>query len=82
MDIQLRQEIDRFTAAHEEAIFKDIARLVAINSVEGEAQPGKPFGEGPARALAEGLQIAEELGLDAVNCGNYIGYAQIGEGED
>ena len=82
MDIQLRQEIDRFVAEHEEAIFKDIARLVAINSVEGEALPGKPFGEGPARALAEGLQIAEELGLDAVNCDNYIGYAQIGEGED
>lgn len=82
MDIQLRQEIDRFVAEHEEAIFKDIARLVAINSVEGEALPGKPFGEGPARALAEGLRIAEELGLNAVNCDNYIGYAQIGEGED
>ncbi len=82
MDFQLRQDIDRFAAEHEEAIFADIARLVAINSVEGEALPGKPFGEGSARALAEGLKIAEELGLDAVNCDNYIGYAQIGEGED
>ena len=82
MDIQLRKDIDRFAAEHEAAIFQDIARLVAINSVESEALPGKPFGEGPARALAEGLKIAEELGLDAVNCDNYIGYAQIGEGED
>ena len=62
MDIQLRQDIDRFVAEHEAAVFRDIARLVAINSVESEALPGKPFGEGPARALAEGLQIAEELG--------------------
>ena len=69
-------------AEHEAAVFRDIARLVAINSVEGEPLPGKPFGEGPARALAEGLKIAQELGLDAVNCDNYIGYAQIGEGED
>ena len=82
MDIQLRHDIDRFAAENETRIFQDIARLVAINSVESEPLPGKPFGEGPARALAEGLKIAEELGLDAVNCENYIGYAQIGEGED
>lgn len=82
MDVQLRQDIDRFVAENETRIFEDIARLVAINSVEGEAKPGMPFGEGPARVLAEGLKLAEELGLEAVNCENYIGYAQIGEGED
>ena len=82
MDIQLRQDIDRFVTENETRIFEDIARLVAINSVEGEAKPGMPFGEGPARVLAEGLKLAEELGLEAVNCENYIGYAQIGEGED
>ena len=82
MDIQLRQDIERYAAENETRIFEDIARLVAINSVEGEAKPGMPFGEGPARVLQEGLRIAQELGLDAVNCENYIGYAQIGEGED
>lgn len=82
MDIQLRQDIDRFVAENETRIFEDIARLVAINSVQGEAKPGMPFGEGPARVLTEGLKIAEELGLETVNCENYIGYAQIGEGED
>lgn len=82
MDIQLRQDIDRFVAENETRIFEDIARLVAIDSVQGEAKPGMPFGEGPARVLTEGLKIAEELGLEAVNCENYIGYAQIGEGED
>ncbi len=82
MDALLRQEIDRFVSAHEQRIFEDIARLVAINSVEGEPKPGMPFGEGPAAALKEGLAIARELGLEAVNCENYIGYAQVGEGED
>ena len=82
MDVQLRQDIDRFVAENEARIFQDIARLVAIDSVEGEPKPGMPFGEGPARVLAEGLKLAEELGLETVNCDNYIGYAQIGEGED
>ena len=78
MDVQLRQDIDRFVAENEARIFQDIARLVAIDSVEGEPKPGMPFGEGPARVLAEGLKLAEELGLETVNCDNYIGYAQIG----
>ncbi len=82
MDDILNREIDAFIEAHEEEIFANIARLVAINSVEGEAAPGAPFGEGPARALDEGLRIARELGLKTVNCENYIGYAEIGEGED
>ena len=82
MDENLRRDIDAFVEAHEAELFANIARLVAVNSVEGESAPGAPFGEGPARALAEGLQIARELGLRAVNCEDRIGYAEIGEGED
>ena len=82
MDQKLRQNIDRFVAENETRIFEDIARLIAIDSVEAEEKPGMPFGEGPAKALQEALKIAQELGLDAVNCENYIGYAQLGEGED
>ena len=41
-----------------------------------------PFGEGPAKALAEGLKIAEELGFKTVNLDNYCGYAEMGEGEE
>lgn len=82
MDERLSRDIDAFIEAHEHEIFANIARLVAINSVEGEAAPHAPFGEGPARALNEGLQIARELGLKTVNCADRIGYAEIGEGED
>ena len=81
MTDQLSRDIDSYIAENEEAIFHDIARVVAINSVEGQPLPGMPFGEGPARALNEGLTIARELGLDTVNCENYIGYAQLGEGD-
>jgi len=82
MDPKLSHDIDTFISSHEEEIFSSIARLVAVNSVEGTPAPGLPFGEGPARALDAALQLSAELGLDAVNCDNYIGYAQIGTGDE
>ncbi|MBO5556505.1 MAG: Sapep family Mn(2+)-dependent dipeptidase, partial [Oscillospiraceae bacterium] len=51
------------------------------NSVEGEPAPGAPFGPGPRAALDLGLQIARELGLEAVDCEGRIGYAALGRGE-
>ena len=81
MDDTLRRDIDRFVEENTEAIVRDIARLVAVDSVEGKAEDGAPFGKGPKEALALGLQIARELGLEAVNCENYIGYAALGEGK-
>ena len=82
MNEELRRDIDRFVEENTESIKRDIARLVAINSVEGKAEPGAPFGRGPREALDMGLQIARELGLKAVDCEGKIGYAALGEGED
>ena len=82
MDEALRRDLERFVEENEAGIFRDIARLVAINSVEGEALPGAPFGAGPKAALELGLEIARELGLKAVNCADKIGYAQLGEGPE
>ena len=81
MEKILRRDIDRFVEENTEAIKRDIARLVAINSVEGEASEDAPFGPGPREALKLGLQIARELGLGAVDCEGRIGYAALGEGE-
>ena len=68
MNEELRRDLDRFAEENEAAIFRDIARLVAINSVEGEPAEGAPFGPGPKAALEKGLEIARELGLKSVNC--------------
>ena len=73
------QDIDRFVSEHEDEIVRNIARLVAIPSVEGPSEPGAPFGREPKRALECGLTIAEELGLKAVNCEDRIGHALVGE---
>lgn len=59
-----------------------LSRLVQYNSVRTEPAEGKPFGEGPAAALAEGLKIADEMGFRTVNMDNYCGYAEMGEGEE
>ncbi len=81
MDEELRRDLDRYAAEKEEMIFRDLARLVAINSVEGEPAPGAPFGAGPRAALDLGLAIARELGLEAVDCEGRIGYAALGWGD-
>ena len=39
--------------ARERELVAAISRLVAVKSVKGEAEPGKPFGAGPAAALDE-----------------------------
>ena len=72
-------DICRFVEAHQTDIIRDIARLVSIPSVEGPAAPGAPFGTESRRALDCALQIASELGLEAVNCEDRLGYAFVGE---
>ena len=64
-----------------EALIGAISRLVAVKSVRGEAEPGKPYGPGPAAALAEGLALASEWGLHAENHENYVGSADLNEQE-
>lgn len=81
MDAELLRDIDAFIGENREAIFRDIGRLVAVNSVEGEPESGAPFGRGPAEALALALELAKGLGLETRNCEDMIGYAQVGTGE-
>lgn len=82
MDKTIFENIEKFVQENKDAMFRDIGRLVAVNSVMGESEKGAPFGRGPADALALALEIARELGLETRNCEDMMGYAQIGEGED
>lgn len=75
----LLQDIDRFVRENESAVIRNISRLVTIPSVLGPAAPDAPFGVESKRALDCALEIANELGLDTVNCENKIGYASVGE---
>ena len=56
-------DIKKEIHALSEEMLTNLGRLVAIDSQLGTPSEGKPFGEGPAKALEEGLKIAEELGF-------------------
>ena len=55
MDKKIIEDVKRFAAENWEGVIRDIGRLVAVDSVRGPAQPGMPFGPGPAKALELGL---------------------------
>lgn len=79
----ISQKIDAFFAENKADILRDIGRLVAINSVQGEAEEGAPFGREPRRVLEEYMTIARELGLDVENCNDMLAAAQTkGESEE
>lgn len=60
----------------------DIKTIVQIDSVESTALEDAPFGKGVKEALDTTLKICEKLGFQTKNIDNYIGYAQLGEGDD
>jgi len=67
---------------YQEDIIKDLAELIAIPSVQGEASEGMPFGKEPAEALNLILSMADRLGLVTKNIGGYAGHAEYGEGNE
>ena len=72
-----KQRITDWVQAHREEFLADLAKLIAVRSVRGEAAEGKPFGEGPAAALARGLELCESYGFAVTNFENYVGAADL-----
>ena len=68
--------IDAYAEKNRDNILRDITRLCAVPSVEGDPLPGAPFGVGPKAALTKALEIAQELGLDTHDADGYIGWAE------
>lgn len=56
--------------------------ILKIKSVEEDAMPLMPFGEGVDKSLKCALSISERLGFKTKNLDGYIGYAEYGEGDD
>lgn len=66
---------------YKEEMIQEIIKLVSIKSVQEEALPGKPFGEGPAKALQYTLELGEKFGFQTENFGNYVAHIDFGEQE-
>ena len=65
--------------ARERELVALIARLVAVKSVKGEAEPGKPFGPGPYAALEEALRACTELGFATEDYDHYVGLCDLND---
>ena len=55
--------------------------LVSINSVSSAPDGIYPFGKGPHDALEYCLNLCEKFGFRTKKCAEYMGYAEIGEGD-
>ncbi len=71
--------LDEYFDAHREEMVQDICRLIRIPSMRSEAKPDMPYGEGPAKALAEGIALAKELGFSVKNYDNYVLTADLND---
>lgn len=74
-----QEKIHAYLQEHREELVEDIMTLVRIDSAKAEAKEGKPFGEGPARALEEGTAIIEKYDFRVNNCDNYAIDASLNE---
>lgn len=75
-------ELKESVARQKEALLKTLSEAIKIRSVQEEAKPGMPFGEGPAKCLDYMLKVCEDMGFRTKNVDNYMGWAEIGEGDE
>lgn len=65
-----------------EELIKSTQEIVKIKSVQEDPKEGMPFGEGVNKALEFSLELCKSMGFKTTNLDGYIGYAELGEGED
>lgn len=75
-------EFIKLIESYEKDIVKSTQEIIRIKSVEEEAKPKMPFGEGPAKALEYALNLAEDMGFKTKNLDNYAAHADLGDGEE
>ena len=63
-------------------IISSLQSSVRIPSVRASAEEGAPFGREVGRALDHALREARRLGLRTGECDGYVGWAEIGDGDE
>lgn len=75
-------DLQKFVLNYKDDLVKSIQESVRIKSVQEEPKEGMPFGEGPAKALENMLELGKKLGFKVENFGNYAGHIDFGDGPD
>lgn len=78
----VNERIEQWFSGREDELVAALTPLVAIDSTTGPAQPGKPFGPGPAAALEAALKLAQSWGLATSDDQGYVGLVDLNDFED
>lgn len=76
-----KKEIEQYIDSHRQEMLEDICTLCRINSEKMPYTEGKPYGEGAFEALVVSLNMAEKYGFSVKNYDNYVGTADLNDGE-
>jgi succinyl-diaminopimelate desuccinylase len=74
-------DVRSMAEGYRDELLKRLSELVAVNSAEGTPLADAPFGAGPRDVLVKALDMMKKDGFQTVNLDNYIGYAEMGEGD-
>lgn len=75
MKVNNRDELDQLIDENFNEYLKALEELIAIESIQGEAEPEAPFGRGPKEALDVARFIASQWGFKTKAIDNAVGYA-------
>lgn len=76
------KKLNEAVAALRPQMVAALQRLVRRRSVEADPLPGKPFGEEVDACFAEALTLCRELGFETADMDRYIGWCEIGTGDE
>lgn len=79
MDISER--LSKFIDEHTDEMVADTMKLCSVNSEKGAYEEGKPYGEGPFKALNEAMDLCEKYGFDVTNYDNYVAAVDMNDKE-
>lgn len=74
--------IEKIIQNNKEKLMADVLKLVAFESVKGEAKEGMPQGEKVHAALTEALAMGKAYGFHTFSVDGHAGVIEYGEGED
>lgn len=75
----MNEKICEFVDSHKDEMVRDLAELVAIPSVAGDAERGAPFGAEAKRALLKAEELCRGMGLKTQLIGDAVLCADLGE---
>ena len=78
----MNEELNRAVAALRPEMIAALQRLVRKQSVEAPELPGRPFGEDVDACYTEALTLCRELGFETADMDRYIGWCEIGSGDE